>query len=174
MNAVVLNYLIGMGYIEAAEEFVSEMNPMENYQTQFEPIRDAINVKEEVAHGNISIAMQKIVKHSPDVFKNNPKLEFQLIKLKFLEHVGKGEIPQALYVATEELIAAVKAHDKELNEASLKEIEEAMCLLAFEDPKQSPYATLLLPTERLNLAKQIYQQLNHIGTSYIHKTNYYL
>eukprot|EP01063_Lacrimia_lanifica_P005772 TRINITY_DN13493_c0_g1_i1.p2 TRINITY_DN13493_c0_g1~~TRINITY_DN13493_c0_g1_i1.p2 ORF type:complete len:260 (+),score=118.42 TRINITY_DN13493_c0_g1_i1:60-782(+) len=138
LNELVMNFLEIEGFKEAAEAFRKESGAGIG---SVEAIQDRGDVNECLAKGAIEDAAAKIEATFPDVLQD-ADIAFRLKHQQLLEYVRQGDVERTLNYARDAMASS------ELSPANLERMEEALCLIAFEDPSQCQYAPLLGPAQR--------------------------
>jgi len=148
MNALVMNYLTTQGHARAAESFEAETGTPQVLKPEGTNIR--MKIRHALERGRPSDAIDQVVDLNPEIVEERPELLFRLKKQEFIELVSKGEYEKALEFAEEELAKRI-----EEDASLLKELESAIALLLFDDPKQSPLSHLLDASYRKETADEL-------------------
>ena len=148
MNALVMNYLTTQGHARAAERFQEETGTPQVLKPEGTKIR--MMIRQALERGHPAEAIDKVVDLNPEIVEERPELLFRLKKQEFIELVAQGEQEKALEFAEQELAKRIEDES-----ALLKELETAVALLLFDDPKASPLAHLLDPAYRKETADQL-------------------
>jgi len=148
MNALVMNYLTTQGHARAAESFQAETGTPQVLKPEGTNIR--MMIRHALERGRPADAIDQVVDLNPEIVEERPELLFRLKKQEFIELVGKGKYKEALEFAEQELAKRI-----EEDESLLKELETAIALLLFDDPKKSPLAYLLDPAYRKETADEL-------------------
>ncbi|CAB1108506.1 unnamed protein product [Ectocarpus sp. CCAP 1310/34] len=136
LNELVMNYLVVEGYRDAAEHFVEESGT--DAKVDLTTIEERVAIRKAMMQGNVVEAMKLANDLDPTMLDRDRELRFGLLKQRLLELVRRGDADEALSFAAEHL-APEGAQDP----AILRQIEEAVTLLAFEDATSSPLSGLL-------------------------------
>jgi len=148
LNAVIMNYLVTEGYQEASQLFKVEANIEPD--AALEPVEVRVQVREALYKGQITNAILLLNEYYPEVLGNNHDLCFRLQLQHLVELIRAGQCDAALEFAQTYL-----AEHGQRNPELLGDLERAMALLAFQDPFDSPFADVLLETQRYKLASQV-------------------
>ncbi|KAI8108781.1 hypothetical protein M9435_005198 [Picochlorum sp. BPE23] len=148
MNALVMNYLTTQGHARAAEQFHIETGTPMTLNPEGTRIRT--NIRQSIENGRPDEAIDKVVDLNPELLEDNPALLFRLKKQEFIELVVQGKTEEALEFAEQELAGRV-----EDNEFLLKELETAMALLLFDNPREGPLSYLSGEEYRKETADQV-------------------
>eukprot|EP00903_Cladosiphon_okamuranus_P021763 g20009.t1 len=136
-----MNYLVMEGYREAAEHFVEESGT--EAKVDLSAIEERVAIRKAMMQGDVVQAMELANDLDPTMLDRDRELRFGLLKQRLLELVKKGDEDEALKFAKERL-APEGARDP----AMLREIEEAVSLLAYEDMSTCPLSGLLDTEQR--------------------------
>ncbi|CAM9444119.1 unnamed protein product [Scytosiphon promiscuus] len=136
LNELVMNYLIVEGYRDAAEHFVEESGTQANMDLA--TIEDRVAIRKAMMQGDIVQAMELANDMDPTMLDRDSDLRFGLLKQRLVELVRRGDAGAALTFAAERL-----APEGAENPAVLRQIEEVVTLLAFEDVGACPLSGLL-------------------------------
>ncbi len=109
-----------------------------------------IQIRQAIECGNVQTAVESVNDLDPGILDNNTGLFFHLQLQQLLEYIRQGNIEGALSYAQGELSAR-----GEENPAFLNELEEALALLAYDDPKKSPFSDLLNHSQRLRVVSEV-------------------
>ncbi|CAM9906374.1 unnamed protein product [Sphacelaria rigidula] len=131
-----MNYLIVEGYRDAAAHFLEESGTQP--KVDLRTIEDRVAIRKAIMDGDVVQAMNLANEMDPMMLDSDRTLRFGLLKQRLLELVRRGETEEALNFAAERL-APEGAGDPAL----LREVEEAITLLAFEDVASCPLSGLL-------------------------------
>ncbi|KAJ8566850.1 hypothetical protein K7X08_002672 [Anisodus acutangulus] len=131
MNRLVMNFLVTVGYVEAAEKFRKESGT-------------------DLHAGNVEDAIEKVNDLNPEILDTNPQLFFHLQQQRLIELIRNGKVEEALEFAQEEL-----APRGEENQSFLEELEKIVALLAFEDVSNCSIGELLDVSQRLKTASEV-------------------
>ena len=143
-----MEYLVKEGFKEAALEFQKE--------TGIDPGLDGsvmdqqISIRKAVEAGDVSSAVETVNELDPEILDTSAQLFFHLQLQQLLEHIKVGDIDAALSYAQQELSAR-----GEENPEFLQELEQALALLAYDDPSNSPFSTLLEHSQRLKVVSEL-------------------
>jgi len=148
INKLVMEYLVKEGYKDAVVSFREEtgIDPQVNVNS----MEDQTNIREAVEAGRIQDAMEMVNNVDPEILDTNQTLYFHLQQQQLLELIKTGDMSRTLDYACSELSAR-----GEENPDFLEELEQCLSLLAFEDPKSSPYSHLLENSQKLKLISEL-------------------
>jgi hypothetical protein len=130
LNRIVMNYLVGEGYKDAAEHFQSESgtDPAVDLQT----VEGRLTIRSAIIDGSTMKAIEMVQELDPTLFDRNPSLHFELRRQHLLDLVREEKAEEALDYASLELAPLVQA------DGSLREsLEEALLLLVLPNAKHS-------------------------------------
>ena len=148
LNNVVMQYLVREGFRETAQEFQKETNIDPGLD---QGVMDSqIKIRQAIESGNVQTALEAVNDLDPSILDANTELFFHLQLQQLLEYVRQGDIEGALSYAQGELAARGEENTKFLNE-----LEEALALFAYEDPKKSPFSALLDHSQRLRVVSEV-------------------
>ncbi|KAK3924398.1 Glucose-induced degradation protein 8-B-like protein [Frankliniella fusca] len=148
MNKLIMNYLVTEGFKEAAEKFQQEsgIGPC----MDLDSMDDRIRIRDAIQNGRIQEATSLVNQLHPELLDNDRYLYFHLQQLHLIELIRSGQVEEALSFAQNHLSEA-----GESDPAVLNELERTLALLAFDEPTQSPFSDLLLPTHRQKVASEL-------------------
>ncbi|KAF0686999.1 Aste57867_21219 [Aphanomyces stellatus] len=167
VNALVMTYLVGMGHVKAAEVFAKEtadegVHEDGEVRQKMEKLREKARVKDLLRQGHVDEAISCLSSLAPTLIEENIPLAFELWKQKFIELIKRGLMQEAWEEVTSGLRGIIDRSDTGLSKELHSDMERALCLLAFESPSESPYASLLDPSLRIALSNRVYDALNEI------------
>ncbi|CAM9912500.1 unnamed protein product [Pylaiella littoralis] len=136
LNELVMNFLVVEGYRDAAENFVQESGT--EAKVDLATIEERVAIRKAMMQGDVVQAMELANDLDPTILDRDRELRFGLLKQRLLELVRLGDADAALSFAAERL-APEGARDP----AMLRQIEEAVTLLAYEDAASCPLSGLL-------------------------------
>eukprot|EP01059_Diplonema_ambulator_P030889 TRINITY_DN5481_c0_g1_i1.p1 TRINITY_DN5481_c0_g1~~TRINITY_DN5481_c0_g1_i1.p1 ORF type:complete len:230 (+),score=49.67 TRINITY_DN5481_c0_g1_i1:241-930(+) len=145
MNQLIMNYLQVEGFKDAAAAFKEEAGVGSG---NLESITERVDVRKYLQDGEVQNAKKKVETHFPDVMKDK-ELAFRFNLQELLELIRSGDAEGALKYATESMSS------QDLSSQNLELMEEALCLLAFDDPAQCKYFRLLSPSQRAETASYV-------------------
>jgi len=143
-----MNFLVIEGYKDAAERFQAESGTAP--AISLDSVTDRMAVRNAVQDGCIREAISRVNDLDPGLLDTNPTLHFRVKRQEFIELVRQGDTEGALRFAEEELAPVGERHPE-----LLEELEDAMALLAFPDPSQSPLRHLLDVAQRQRTASEL-------------------
>ncbi|KAI7885620.1 hypothetical protein K492DRAFT_228842 [Lichtheimia hyalospora FSU 10163] len=148
LNRLVMNYLVIEGYKDAAEQFSLEsgLEPT----IDLESIQERMEIRHAIQSGDVDTAIELVNDVNPEILDDNPELFFHLQQQRLIEMIRKGEYPEALEFAAEEMAPRGEEHPE-----FLQELERTMALLAFQNINDSPVADLLHPNQRQKTASEL-------------------
>ena len=148
INKLVMEYLVKEGYKDAVVSFRQEtgIDPQVNVNS----MEDQTNIRQAVEAGRIQDAVEMVNNVDPEILDTNQALYFHLQQQQLLELIKTGDMSRTLDYACSELSAR-----GEENPGFLEELEQCLSLLAFEDPKSSPYSHLLENSQKLKLISEL-------------------
>lgn len=156
INSYVLDYLVSEGYLESAQNFVTEAK----IQPVFElgPIQERVEVKNAIYGGNIQSAIEQINELYPTLLESDPSLHFALLRVQLVELIrafmltSSGDAQPAIEFATSHLASRATTDPKFLHM-----LEETMTLLICQaDSIPASMQHLLDP----NLRKDVGDRVN--------------
>jgi len=141
LDEVVMDYFITQGYQEAAKLFAEEAQ----YSPEFDldTLSARSQIRSAIQAGKITEAVELLNQLNPEILEKNEMLAFQLRQQQLIELIRAGETDTALQYAADNL-----AEQASTKPELLKELEETMSLLCFENPAESPLDFLLWDTQR--------------------------
>ena len=143
-----MEYLVREGFREAAQKFQQEtgINP------GLEPsvMESQIKIRHAIESGDVQTAVESVNDLDPDILDNNAQLFFHLQLQQLLEYIRRGDLEGALAYAQGELAARGDENPKFLGE-----LEEALALLAYDEPSKCPFSGLLQHSQRLRVVSEI-------------------
>jgi hypothetical protein len=148
MNALVMNFLVTEGYVEAARMFESESGTAPG--VDLESITDRMQIRKAVQNGDEEDAIDRVNDLNPEILEEKHHLFFHLQQQRMIELIREGHTTQALEFAQEYL-----APRGEENAAFLAELERTVALLAFEDARISPVGDLMDVAQRQKTASEL-------------------
>ncbi|VEL11342.1 unnamed protein product [Protopolystoma xenopodis] len=145
INRFILEYLVVEGYKDAAEKFSREIGfdePLSKIPTAGASLSERMWIREAVLERRIEEVIPKVNRLWPELFDKSPFIYFQLRQLQMLELIRARRLEEALTFAQSYLADPVA---KRLSDHPrlLHEMQNTMALLAFEDPTNSIYGSLL-------------------------------
>lgn len=125
-------------------------------------------MRSKILQGNVDEAAALVTATAPHALDAAPLLRFRLALLQFFDLVRTGQQDQALAFAQARRAACcgsascllepqralsrfqttVVRHVNRADPAQLEQLQDAMALLAYDDPRSSPVAHLLKPEQR--------------------------
>ena len=143
-----MEYLVREGFREAAQQFHQEtgINPGLDPSVMDSQIR----IRQAIESGNVQTAMEAVNDLDPEILDNNSELFFHLQLQQLLEFIRQGDLEEALSYAQGELAARGEEESKFLGE-----LEEALALLAYDDPGKCPFSNLLQHSQRLRVVSEV-------------------
>jgi len=148
MNKLVMNYLVTEGFKDAAERFQEEAGVSAGQDLGM--LDNRINIRDSIQAGKIEEAISLVNHLHPQLLDNDRYLLFHLQQQHLIELIREQKIEEALQYAAEHL-----AERGEEDSAVLQELERTLALLAFDDPTSCPFADLLAPAHRQQVASQL-------------------
>jgi len=148
MNKLVMNYLVTEGFKDAAEKFQEEAGVTAGQDLSM--LDNRINIRDNIQAGNIEQAMNLVNELHPQLLDQDRYLLFHLQQQHLIELIRQQKVEEALQYAGEHL-----AERGEEDSAVLQELERTLALLAFEDPTNCPFADLLSPAHRQQVASEL-------------------
>eukprot|EP00659_Diplonema_papillatum_P017284 gene17284-26545_t len=146
MDRLVMKFLEIEGFKEAAECFRSEAK-LEKECVE-ESVADRIEIRQQIQDGDVSGARSRVAELFPAVLQD-ADLSFQLRLQELIELVKGGEVEAALDYARDRIAS------EDMPERHLEAMEQALCLLAYDDPALCKYRGLLDPSQRLATASAV-------------------
>ena len=143
-----MEYLVKEGFKEAAMEFQRETGIDPGLDTAV--MDQQIKIRQAVESGNVQSAVETVNELDPEILDTSAQLFFHLQLQQLLEHIKAGDIEAALHYAQTELSAR-----GEENAEFLQELEQALALLAYDDPSTSPFSELLQHSQRLKVVSEL-------------------
>lgn len=150
LDRLVMNYLVVEGYQDVAERFQAEAGV--EPEIPLSTISERMGVRKAIHAGRVHDAIERVNDLDPDILDTRRGLCFHLHRQCLVELIrgGADMLEEALRYAQDEL-SPLAADDLEL----LAELEEAMVLLAFDNPEQSPAGHLLSQSQRQAVATEL-------------------
>jgi len=148
MNKLVMNYLVTEGFKDAAEKFQEEAGVQAGQDLGM--LDNRINIRDSIQAGNIEQAMNLVNSLHPQLLDQDRFLLFHLQQQHLIELIRQQKVEEALQYAGEHL-----AERGEEDSTVLQELERTLALLAFEDPTNCPFADLLSPAHRQQVASEL-------------------
>ncbi len=148
INKLVMEYLVKEGFKDAVLSFSEEtgIDPEVNMSS----MDDQIKIREAIEGGRIQDAVEMVNNVDPEILDTNQTLYFHLQQQQLLELIKAGDMSRMLEYACSELSAR-----GEENPSFLDELEQSLSLLAFSDPKSSPFAGLLDNSQKLKVISEV-------------------
>lgn len=148
INKLVMEYLVKEGFKDAVLSFSEEtgIDPEVNMNS----MDDQIKIRDAIEGGRIQDAVEMVNNVDPEILDTNQTLYFHLQQQQLLELIKAGDMSRMLEYACSELSAR-----GEENPSFLDELEQSLSLLAFEDPKSSPFSKLLQNSQKLKLISEV-------------------
>ncbi|CEO96124.1 CTLH domain-containing protein [Plasmodiophora brassicae] len=148
MDKLVLNYLIFEGLKEAAERFQEERGLQMDGSFQF--MAERIEIVRLIREGRIMEAIDHINQLDSTILDGDPAIAFQLQSQQFIEMIRSGDIQGALSFAQKNLAPRTAR-----NPQFMSEMEQIMSLFAFDNPSESPLASLMSLSHRAQVASTV-------------------
>nr|CDS31651.1 bloom syndrome protein [Hymenolepis microstoma] len=145
INRLILEYLIVEGYKDAAEKFQLEIGieePLSEVHSTGASLKERMEIREAVLSRRIEYTIDRVNQLWPELFENNPYIYFQLRQLEMLELIRVGNLEKALTFAQTHLAGSLHNRLEQFPQL-LQEVENTMALIAFSDPINSAYGSLL-------------------------------
>nr|CAB3249015.1 glucose-induced degradation protein 8 homolog [Phallusia mammillata] len=141
MNRLVMDYLVAEGFKEAAEKFEEEAGVTTG--TSLDALNARIKIRDAILAGSVEAAVSSINDLHPELLDDNRVLLFYLQLQRLIELIREKRTEEALDFAQMQL-----SERGEDNPECLADMEQALALLAFDKPEESPFADLLQPAQR--------------------------
>nr|XP_002127838.1 glucose-induced degradation protein 8 homolog [Ciona intestinalis] len=141
MNRLVMDYLVTEGFKEAAEKFEEETGIPSG--ADLTALDARIRVRDAILAGSIELAVSMINEMHPELLDNNRILLFYLQLQHLIELIRAEKMEDALEFAQTQL-----SERGEDSPECLSDMERALALLVFDKPEESPFADLLLQSQR--------------------------
>lgn len=149
LDRLVMNYLVVEGYKDVAERFAAEAGV--EAEVPLDAIAERMEVRKAVHAGRVLEAVARVNDMDPDVLDTRPRLCFRLHRQHLVELIRDGgRLEEALRYAQTDVAPHAAGSDE-----MLAEMEEAMLLLAFDDPAASPAGHLLAQAQRQAVATEL-------------------
>ena len=143
-----MEYLVREGFRGTAQEFQKDTGIDAGLD---QSIMDSqIRIRQAIESGDVQTAVEAVNDLDPEILDTNSELFFHLQLQQLLEFIREGNIEGALSYAQSELASRGEEDSKFLNE-----LEEALGLFAYDDPKRSPFSTLLDHSQRLRVVSEV-------------------
>lgn len=136
------------GFRDAAQEFQKETNIDPGLETSVMDCQ--IEIRKSIGAGDVQRVVETVNDLDSDILDLNAQLFFHLQLQQLLEYIRHGDIDGALVYAQTELAARGEENPEFLNE-----LEEALSLLAYEDPSKSPFGALLQNSQQLKIISEL-------------------
>ena len=144
MNRLVMDYLVTEGFKEAAEKF--EVEARVQPVISLDSLDARIKIRDSILAGSIDAALSSINEVHPELLDDNRSLLFYLQLQQLIELIREKKTEEALEFAQTQL-----SERGEDSPECLGDMERALALLAFDNPESSPFADLLLSSQRHKL-----------------------
>lgn len=148
MNKLVMNYLVTEGFKDAAERFQEEAGVAAGQNLA--ELDSRIRIRDNIQAGRIQESIGLVNDQHPALLDSDRYLLFHLQQQHLIELIREEKVEEALRYAAEHL-----AERGEEDAAVLQELERTLALLAFEDPSSCPFADLLAPAHRQQVASEL-------------------
>lgn len=148
LNALVMNFLVTEGYVQAAQTFQKESGTAPG--VDLGSIMDRTLIRQAVQSGNVDEAIDRVNDLNPEILEERAVVHFHLQQQRLIELIRGGHVDAALQFAQDYL-----APRGEENAAFLAELERTITLLAFEDTANCPLQFLLEPAQRQKTASEL-------------------
>jgi len=148
MNKLVMNYLVTEGFKDAAERFQEEAGISAGQNLA--ELDNRIKIRDNIQAGRIQESISLVNEQHPTLLDNDRYLLFHLQQQHLIELIREQRVEEALQFAAQHL-----AERGEEDAAVLQELERTLALLAFEDPSTCPFADLLAPAHRQQVASEL-------------------
>jgi len=148
INNLVMNYLVTEGFKEAAERFAEEAGVSGGLELN--RMDERIRIREAIQEGRTRQAMEMTTSLHPELLDDDKELFFHLQQLVLLEMIRENRIEDAITYAQENL-----SERGESDQNVRMQLERTMTLLAYPNPMACPYAELLHPTHRQQVASEL-------------------
>jgi len=148
MNKLVMNYLVTEGFKDAAERFQEEAGISAGQNLG--ELDNRIKIRDNIQAGRIQESISLVNEQHPALLDNDRYLLFHLQQQHLIELIREQRVEEALQFAAQHL-----AERGEEDAAVLQELERTLALLAFEDPAACPFADLLAPAHRQQVASEL-------------------
>ncbi|CAN6816683.1 unnamed protein product [Brassica oleracea var. botrytis] len=144
MDRIVLDYLVTEGKLEAAHIFMEESLTQAQIQLVDERITKRVAIVEAIKAGDLNFAKEELSAFKPEILRN-----FHLLKQQFIELIREERHNDAFDFA--------QLHLKPFHEdmAFLKQVEEVMSLLVFENISTCPVKDFLGESQWLKTASEV-------------------
>lgn len=130
-NKMIIKHLIYEANYEAVISFEKESGIIYNYDKEL--LFSRSEIKRNIFKGNIDEVIKLINEIDTDILKNT-RIEFELMKLKFIEYLKTNKSQEALKFAKEKLYVL-----SENNEEKSNELKKLMLLFMYDDINNSPF-----------------------------------
>ena len=148
LNKAVMEYLVKEGFKEAALEFQRETGIAPGLDMAV--MDQQILIRKSVEEGRVAAAVETVNELDPDILDTDAQLFFHLQLQQLLEYIKVGDIDSALSFAQQELSARGEEHPE-----FLQELEQALALLAYDEPSTCPFGNLLDHSQRLKVVSEL-------------------
>lgn len=150
-----MNYLVTEGFREAAELFVAAQPSLTTASNTdwrlMENITERQRAKSAILRGDIDGAMRIVNDYDPNLILDNRPLFFHLLQQKMIELIRAGRRREAISLGQLEL-APLGRDDEDW----IKELEDTLLLLIFDQPSSNTTSAPLLSQEqRIKLAEEV-------------------
>lgn len=133
---IILSYLIHGCFKDTVESLVTSAG-LQVSPAQLEDMEKRKRILHSALEGNALDAIKFTEQVSPDLFRNNQDLLFDLLSLHFVELIRSKKCTEALNFAQAQLACYGKV------QKYVEKLEDFMALLAYEEPEKSPMFHLL-------------------------------
>lgn len=135
INKMIIKHLIYEANEEAVLSFEKESGIIHDYDKDLLHLRSEI--KKNIYSGKIDNVIDLINEIDTDILRNE-RIEFELLKLKFIEYLKQNKSEEALEFAKNKLYALAENNDD--NNSELKKL---MLLFMYDDINKSPFINFL-------------------------------
>eukprot|EP01024_Parvocaulis_polyphysoides_P021170 TRINITY_DN20028_c0_g1_i1.p1 TRINITY_DN20028_c0_g1~~TRINITY_DN20028_c0_g1_i1.p1 ORF type:complete len:184 (-),score=28.13 TRINITY_DN20028_c0_g1_i1:21-572(-) len=98
-NAIVMDFLINEGYVEAADAFQAESGYSVN--VELKGLEDRNSIRQAVQQGQIDAAIQSLNDFDPEILEKNSELNFHLQQQKLIELIRQNKVLESVQFAQE-------------------------------------------------------------------------
>lgn len=149
---IVLSYLVHNCYKETAESFTT-CTGLKQHNEYLVDMEKRKRIYDFAVEGNALKAIELIEEVAHGLLEKNEDLHFDLLCLHFVELVCSRKCTEALEYAQVKLAPFGKVHKY------VEKLEDAMALLAYEEPEKSPMFYLLSVQYRQRVAESLNQAI---------------
>lgn len=136
MNQIVANYLFIQGYNIPLKKFINEAKIKFDFDEKL--LNKRFLIRKLITENKIEQAIIEIDSINKNILEENKTLLFVLLRQKLLNYIKENKLQEALKFAKDTLLPLTEG-----NSFLFKELENIMCLLAYDNLDEAPEKELL-------------------------------